>query len=238
MKFSFITFCLFAIYFVAADPSLLMAQSSVNEISQEELRGYLGRNIVPTNRSVETIGSPYLYEEFSRGILTLDNERETEPLLINFNAYQNRIEFQDGGDIIAVPGDRVRNFTFMTDDKQIHFEKGYSARGLDENEFVQVMSEGAITFLRKYEVSFQENIASYGNATQKDEYISNERFYVVVNGEIDRIRRLNERTITRIPDSYKSEMEAFKSEFKPDLSTAEGVAHYFNHYNQLVLDNN
>ena len=234
MKLSSITYCSLVICLILSDPSLLMAQSSVNDISRDELRGMLGRNIVPTSRTVETVGSPYLNEEFTRGILTLDNDRETEPLMINFNAYQNRIEYQDGGDIIAVPGERVRNFTFTTGDKPILFGKGFSARGLDESEFVQIMSEGEITFLKKHEVSFQENIAVYGTATQRDEYISNERYYVVIDGEINRIRRLTERSITRIPDSFENEMEIFKREFQPDLSSAEGVALYFNHYNQLV----
>lgn len=237
MKMSFITACFVAIFFITVDPAILQAQSSVNEISREELRGMLERNIVPSLRAVETVGTPYIHEEFAPGRLTFINERVTESLLINFNAYQNRIEFRDGNNILAVPGENVNAFFFKNDDKPILFKKGFSARGLDENDFVQIMAEGDITFIKKYDISFQENVASYGVATQRDEYISNERYYIVVDGEVNRIRRLTDRAITSKPDAFESEMEAFKRERRPDLSSEMGAALYFNHYNQLIRDN-
>lgn len=238
MKYSLISYCFLVLYLLLAGPVILTAQSTVNEISRDELRGMLERNLVPTSRAVETIGSPYLNNEFTSGTLTFVDERVTEPLLINFNAYQNRVELQDGRDILAVPGDRVAMFTFNNNDNPILFKKGFSSRGLDEDDFVQVLSEGEITLLKKHDVSFQENVALYGTATQRDEYINNERYYIAIDGEVDRIRRFSERAIKGIPDSFESEMETFTQEFQPDLSTVEGATLYFNHYNQLVLNNN
>lgn len=237
MKLSLISYCFLFLSLVLAVPVTLTAQSTVNEISRDELRDMLESNIVPTSRAVETIGSPYFNDEFTRGTLTFIDERVTEPMMINFNAYQNHVEIQDGRNILAVPGDRVSQFAFITDQKPILFKKGFSSRGLDEDDFVQVLSEGKVTLLKKHEVSFQENVALYGTATQRDEYISNERYYIAVDGEVERIRRFSERAITRIPDSFESEMEAFVNEFQPDLSTEEGAALYFNHYNQLVITN-
>lgn len=209
------------------------AQSSVNEISRDELRGLLERNVVPTSRAVETIGSPYLYGEFRSGVLTLFNGRETEPLMMNFNAYENRVEYQDERVVIAVPGERIRDFTFIHEGEPILFRKGFSARGLNEEDFVQVLTEGAVTFIVKHDVSFQENVAAYGTATQRDEYISNERYYIHYQGETDRMRRLTQRNISRVPSSFQEQMEEYASTMRLDLSTPEGAASFFHHYNTL-----
>ena len=226
-------FFAFLIMLPAIHTTTAQSQSSVNEISRDELRGLLERNVVPTSRAVETVGSPYLFGEFRSGVLTLFNGRETEPLMMNFNAYENRVEYQDERVVIAVPGERIRDFTFIHQGEPMLFRKGFSARGLHDEEFVQVLTEGKVTFLMKHDVSFQENVAAYGTATQRDEYISNERFYVHQNGETERVRRLTERNVKRLASSFESELNTYVNERGLDLSTPGGAAAFLNHYNQL-----
>lgn len=210
-------------------PQDIQAQT---EISKEDLID-MTRNVIPVTRSTETIGTPYLYEEFKDGVVTLKDGNITESLSMNFNVYENRVEYADGRSILAFNGDEISSFEIQDGPDKVIFKKGFEANGLKQDEFVQVLSEGPAIGLLKHEVSFQQNVPTYGSAVQRDEYITNQRLFIYENGETERIRRMNERGITRSLDADREELRNFISENNLDVTRALDLQLLFEFYNQI-----
>lgn len=211
------------------------AVAQTTEVTQEEIRDMMeNRTVLVVQRETETIGSPYLYEGFRTGKITLHNGRQTEELSMNFNIYENRVEYADGSTILAIPSDGIEEFTFTSNGESLTFKKGFSAGGLDPDEFVLVLSEGDVTALYKYEKNFQEAVATYGTAVQRDEYIDNTRLYIHTNGETDRMRRVNERNLIRTLNSHQDEMRSYFESQNLNVDSPRDLRRFFNHYNQLA----
>lgn len=210
-----------------------MFAQTTHEISTNELRDLAEGKRVPEFRAIETDGTPYLLDEFQKGSVLLRNGRTTETLTMNFNIHQNRVEYIDGDNIYAVDSDMIRGFTINDTDVQYKFGKGYTARGLNPDDLVRILSDGKATVLVKHEVGFQRNVATYGTATQKDAYVSRDILYIIKEGDIERIRRIRERSILRSFDTYQKEMQNFAEENNLDLSSLEDIKTLFEYYNNL-----
>src|SRR6056297_2881467 len=139
--------------------SVIFAQTSQEEITSEDLRNLVRHDVIEGVQTTEVIGSPYLFEDFEVGTITLVDGKNTANLQLNFNIYENRVEFSEAGSIIAVDNKMVDRFAFNSTGNVMEFAKGYNSRRLNNTDFVQVLVDGPVQLLKKYEVSFQENIA-------------------------------------------------------------------------------
>src|SRR5690625_2581929 len=84
-------------------PVTLLAQvENEAEISPNEMRSLLQANKIPTHRAVNTIGSPFLNEEFHEGSVFLENGRVTRNVPIRYNTHEQRIDFLHGNEIFSV----------------------------------------------------------------------------------------------------------------------------------------
>lgn len=217
---------------IMATPSLMFAQN-LNDITAEDLRNLTEGKIVPVYRAIETEGTPYLLEIFQEGSVLLRNGLATETLIMNFNIHQNRVEYVVGDNVYEIGGDLIRGFTINDPDVQYKFEKGYTARGLNPNELVRILTDGKATVLVKHEVGFHRNVATYATATQKDAYVTKDILYIIKGEDIERIRRIRERTILRIFDTHQKEMQNFAEENNLDLTSLEDIKTLFEYYNNL-----
>jgi hypothetical protein len=211
----------------------IFAQTSQEEITPDDLKNIVRHNVIEAVQATETIGTPYLFDDFEDGFITLADGKNTASLQLNFNIYENRVEFSDAGSIIAVDNEMVDRFSFNTAGTEMVFAKGFDSRRLDNNEFVQVLADGQVKLLKKYEVSFQENVATYGTATQKDEYISNERYYIYEDAETNQLRSLSERQVLRTLNDHRDEMESYINENDLDIENTEDLARLIQYYNEL-----
>src|SRR6056297_217707 len=213
--------------------TVIFAQTSQEEITSEDLRNLVRHDVIEGVQTTEVIGSPYLFNNFEEGVITLVDGKNTANLQLNFNIYENRVEFSDAGSIIAVDNKMVDRFAFNNTDNGMEFAKGYNSRRLDNTDFVQVLVDGQVQLLKKYEVSFQENIATYGTATQKDEYISNERYYIHEDGETSRLRNLSERQLFRTLNDHRDELETYIGENDIDTENTDHLVRLLRHYQEI-----
>lgn len=213
--------------------TLIFAQTTQEDITSEDLRNIVRHNVIEGVQATEVIGSPYLFEDFEEGVITLVDGKNTANLQLNFNIYENRVEFSDAEAIIAVENEMVDKFVFNNTGNGMQFAKGFDSRRLDNTDFVQVLVDGPVKLLKKFEVSFQENVATYGTATQKDEYISNERYYIDEDGETSHLRNLSERQVLRTLNDHKDELEAYIGENDIDTSNSEHLARLIRYYNEI-----
>lgn len=213
--------------------SAAFAQTSQEEITSDDLRNLVRYNVVEGVQATETIGSPYLFDNFEEGIITLADGKNTATLQLNFNIYENRVEFSDAGGVIAVDNEMVDTFVFTSTGSELIFTKGFDSRRLNSDEFVQILVDEPVKLLKKHEISFQENVASYGTATQKDEYISNERFYIHEDGETKQIRSLRERRVLRTLNDHRDEMETYIDENDLNLGNTGDLVRLIEYYNEI-----
>lgn len=213
--------------------SVLFAQDSQEQLTPEDLRDIIRYDVIKNVQATEVIGSPYLFEDFEEGTITLADGKNTANLQLNFNIYENRVEFSDAGGIIAVDNEMVDRFVFNHSGNEMIFSKGYSSRRLDRNDYVHVLFDGPVKLLKKYEVSFQENVATYGTATQKDEYISNERYFIHEDGKTNRLRNLSERQVLRTLNDHQDELESFIDENNLDPEDTDDLVVLLQYYNEI-----
>lgn len=207
--------------------------AQIEELTKEDMQDIIQRNVVPEFRSVDIKGSPYYNDTFKDGFVTLFNNSKTETLSMNYNIYENRIEYTDGNTILAINGSQIKEFTFTENGINQTFRKGFSASGLDANEFVHVLVDGNAKLLIKNEVSYQQDISSYGVATQQDEYISNQRIYFHIDGETDRVRRMRERSVIRSFNQHRDRLEKYTAQNNLDLSELNDVKRLLEYYNSI-----
>ncbi len=192
---------------------------------------------IPRVGARDVRGHPFFLEEFKEGTVTLNNGRQTEVIEIRYNSYENRVEYADGFRTFAISGDEIQEFEMRIDNRVYRFVKGYDASRLDPDKFVMLLVDGDLRFFANHVTSFQENIPTYGQATQIDEYMDDTYYYFKSpNGEVERLR-LRERNIMRtVDEAYRSQMERFANEHDIDFSNADDVTQFYRHYNSLLED--
>ena len=208
-----------------------------SEITVETLRELSeGRSLVRAIREVETTGTPYLFEDFKAGHITLSNGVNSETLMMNFNVHKERVEVIQGDFALSIMSDRLAGFEFTDMESRYLFRNGYESRRLSPDEFVRVLAEGEVTALLRYSVSLQQDVPTYGVATQQDRYSHSQRLFIKKDGEIDRVRRMNERSILRSLDHYQDEMRDFILQEQLDLENSDHLERFFQHYNSFFED--
>jgi len=222
-----------AVLITLLSSTVIFGQTAQEEITPEDLRDLVRHDVIEGVQKTEVIGSPYLFEDFEGGTITLVDGKNTANLQLNFNIYENRVEFSEAGSIIAVDNKMVDRFAFNSTGNVMEFAKGYNSRRLNNTDFVQVLVDGPVQLLKKYEVSFQENIATYGTATQKDEYISNERYYIHEDGETSHLRNLSERLVLRTLNDHRDELETYIGENDIDTENTDHLVRLLRHYQEI-----
>ena len=211
------------------------AQNATTSITVEDMRDMARTSMVPAHQAVETRGTPFFNEEFAEGSVTFKNGQTTNVLPLRYNAYEGNVQFRDGNNIYEIDSNTVEEFEIYGSDGLIRFSKGYDARRLSEDEFVAILSEGHAKFMVKYSVNYHGNVSGYGQATQVEEYVPSENFYVKLDdGDVDRIRSLSERRVIRSFPSHRDEIEEYAEENNIQFDNIQHVARLFNHYNSLV----
>ncbi|HLR90264.1 MAG TPA: hypothetical protein VK040_04860 [Balneolaceae bacterium] len=217
-------------------PVTLLAQvENEAEISPNEMRSLLQANKIPTHRAVNTIGSPFLNEEFHEGSVFLENGRVTRNVPIRYNTHEQRIDFLHGNEIFSVGLEKLNSFEFHMEGKRYRFSRGFEASGLTADDFVEVAADGAATFLVRHHTSLFQDSATYGVATQEDKYVSSEIFYIKAGEEgFNRIRRPNRRRVIRNFPDHREELEQYGENNRLDYSSRTDVARLTAWYNTLV----
>ena len=205
-----------------------------SEITVETLRELSeGRSLVRAIREVETTGTPYLFEDFKQGHITLSNGVNSETVMMNYNVHKERVEVIQGEFALSIISDRLAGFEFTDMESRYLFRNGYESRRLSPDEFVRVLAEGEITALLRYSVNLQQDVPSYGVATQRDRYTQSQRLFIKKDGEIERVRRINERSILRSLDDFEDEMRDFVQREQLDFDNPDHLERFFRHYNGL-----
>ncbi len=239
MRQYYLVYPILCVAILTAIPKLGSAQvTNSAEISETEMRSMLEANRIPLHRAVNTEGSPFLVDDFHEGVIYLKNGHVTRPMQIRYNSYEQTIEIRHNNMAFSVGNDDISHFYFTVDGRKYEFRKGYDASRLSEEDLVQVLAEGEVTFLARHNTNFFEDMASYGTATQQDRYRSTATYYLQSGEDTpNRLRSLSERRVMRSFDRFEDELQAFADEQHLDLSDPDHVTRLVEYYNSLASGN-
>jgi hypothetical protein len=239
MKRYHLMYLILCIAILAVSPNQGFSQvTNTAEISENEMRSMLEADRIPVHRAVNTEGSPFLNDDFHEGVVYLKNGHVTRPMQIRYNSYQQTIEILHNNQAFSVGSEDISSFYYSIDGNKYEFRKGYDASRLSEEDLVQVLAEGEVTFLARHYTNFFEDAASYGTATQQDRYRSGTTYYLQIGEESpNRIRSLSERRVMRNFDRFEDELEAFADQHNLDFSDPDHVTQLVEYYNSLVAGN-
>jgi hypothetical protein len=220
--------------------SPLFAQDS-DETTRQLLRilwgrdayGYAQWSYYANIESSEIEGTPYLFGDFTDGVIRLENNQESNVMPMNFNVYDQEIIVEGEEGYLALKGEEIESFKLITRDAVHNYVRGFQATGLDRDEFVRIIVKGEMSFLYKPHISLREAQGSgYGSSTGK-EFEFNERYYIHKNGKTDRLRRLNKKHVLRLFDDMRDAMERYAESNELNLGEVEDVAKLVEYYNSV-----
>lgn len=158
------------------------AKSQNNELSREQLQDFTRiSGTIFTKSGTNTIGSPYLNDDFFSGFVMLSERTRSEELNLRFNIEKNEVEYLKGGEIYVLNGSEIRGFTILAEDANITFKNGFNTtiKGVDSGTFLRTVYEGNVKFVVNYSANLQEDIASYSSATKTNKYRVFKKYYLI-----------------------------------------------------------
>lgn len=207
--------------------STLTAQTSL-DLPSEYLRnnttGGVNDNLPPN-----LVGSPYLTDDFKRGMVYMENEAPY-PAMMRYNAYQDEIQVQGPNGISTL---------FMRDNiwaelngETIKIETYEKGSGTAQGYFFE-LNKGTTRLLKKHKRVFMESVpASSSYSKEKPPRFDDDiTYYLAQEGVPAKEIKLKKKDIAGILDS--EEAQAYIKENKMKLKSEDEVIQLINHLNAL-----
>ena len=207
--------------------SPLAAQTSL-DLPAEYLRNNTSGG-VNDNLPANLVGSPYLTDDFRRGMVYMENETPY-PAMMRYNAYQDEIQVQGPNGISTL---------FMRDNiwaelngETIKIETYEKGSGTAQGYFFE-LNKGATRLLKRHQRVFMEAVpASSSYSMEKPPRFDDEiTYYLVQEGVPAKEIRLKKKDIADILNSQ--EAQAYIKKNKMKLKSEVEVLELINHLNAL-----
>jgi len=206
--------------------------SNTIELDNQELRDFQLTGVSRTKTTTKVKGSPFLDEDFTRGYVILDKNKnlKTNVIPLRFDTYSNQVQFLNDNKVFAMDPAKIDEFVLHATDGDLVFKKGYKSDNFETTDFLRVISEGEVTLLAHHTTTLMEGVQGYGSATKLDEYISGVNFYLGEKGnKFERIK-LKEKDFRKnltgdIYDSLKSYAENNNLSFDNEKDLKKILSH-------------
>lgn len=158
-------------------------------LSQEELI-FMNAQPIDAERYKGIKGSPYLFEDWSTGVLLRDNEKPIEVPEMNFNAYSHNFEVKTEDKIIILDGTPYKAIKIkgIEEEKPTLFARG--VHPYFKGKFVIVLYEGQKRSLfKQYSNRIYENtIQDVGKTREIKRFTASKNYFILENGELKKVK--------------------------------------------------
>jgi len=216
--------------------SVLISTNAIGQISNINLNGVPART--GSYQGVE--GSPYLFDDFSNADLSIKGGKMHESVPVRFNIHENEMEaINDNGNKLILDKKSIEFFILerprvLVKDgmlTKLVFKKGYGQiKGVTENDFVNVLGEGAgYNLVRKYYSNLiSPPTNSYAPSPGKM-FIFEETLYLLdESGNVKSVRANNKKITNGVSKDDKNLAKEIIKENKLDLSKESHIILFFN----------
>jgi hypothetical protein len=182
-------------------------------------------------------GNPYLFKDWSDGIIRFTSGREMAQFKLKFDCVRNELLLQFNGSTFAAES-KVKEFVIYTKSGKkkdsLLFRKGYPAiEKATDNTYYQVMFEGKIVLLRLFSRTIiqEKEIVSNGAAKQRLE--ETEYFYLLQDGDMTLLPQ-DKSDLLKLFPSKREQLAQFISENNLKMRSAEDFMQFARKYNEVL----
>jgi len=231
-SFFFIALCL-CVLFSPAQKTVDVTTGNVNAMSPAFFNVFGGEPFVLAKFTRLVEGSPYFNDNWMKGNVIVNGERQYSGIYLKMDLYDNEVHFQDqkGNEMIATtPIQKV----LLVDTAAQRVYNFINGEFIQANSHVkgwyQLLSEGKAILLKKFNKQMQE-VKPYGSATVEQSIITSSRYYIMYDENFTEIKKIKE--IAGILIDKKDEIAQYiKSNNLPGKTDADFIS-LVNYYNQL-----
>ncbi len=185
-----------------------------------------------SGKYVDVVGTPYLFENWTKGEVTLDNGKNHKDLDLKYDQIEGIVFFKgkNGADLgfttpvksfILYPNNAAMSFILVPEIKEKEAEK---------DPYFEVLSDGKKVKLLKKTMKVIREGNSYGSATVTKKFSENIAYYLLkADGTYTKIKK-DKKSIAGALSDKSAEVEQYikdnKTNFKEDSSVAAVVGYY------------
>lgn len=209
-----------------------MAQEQVGRNIADHLLIKVANKDLHRESGKETIGHPYLNDQFVNGVVYSFNRTFTN-VPLRYNIYHDYIEFKQNNETyILDPEPRIKKVIF---DNKYFVVLKFEYKGKAQHGYLELLDSGKVMLLAKKTVLYREwqEAKALESAATPAKYTraGDIYFYKIGDGEPQMLRNLK-KVIEIFPDK-QSELAAFAKTEKLDLKSEDGLKKLFQYYNSL-----
>lgn len=176
-------------------------------------------------------GTPYLYEDWQTGNVTLTNGvSNKEPMMLKLNMVNDVVSFKDketGQELEFV--EPVQEFSLNVGTSTRHFKSGFkNIDGIAPTAFLEVLSDGKAQLLkRNNKIVFEQQ--PIGSATKERTFIEKTKYYLVIDGKATVVKTDKKSVLAALGDRHDQLEEYIKTNkvnFKDDAQLGKLVDYY------------
>ncbi|HUR12069.1 MAG TPA: hypothetical protein VM012_11895 [Flavitalea sp.] len=181
-------------------------------------------------------GSPYLFKDWSDGLVKFSSGRTLKQFKLKFDCVQNQLILQFEGSSFAAES-KVKEFIMIPKNGKksdsLYFRKGFPPVGKATNEtFYQILAEGKATLLHLVSKNIIEE-KQYGATNVYRHFENEERFFVFLNNEMIQVDR-DRMSLTNILLDKGAEIKQFINDQDLRMRSPEDLTLVVKKYNALV----
>jgi len=170
---------------VVSVSSVISIQAQGNELTREQLQDFTRiSGTIFTIPGTETIGSPYLNDDYYSGYVMINPRTRSETLSLRYNIETNEVEYLKGDAVYILEGSEINGFVIKGEDANIEFKNGYRTdiKGVNTNTLMRVVYDGNVKLLVNYTAKLNEDLANYSSATKTNKYQTFKKYFLVTSG--------------------------------------------------------
>jgi hypothetical protein len=185
-------------------------------------------NVIIRTKKYENIrGSAYLYEDWCQGAITDKNGREYTELLMKYDTHKDRVEVYQEGQTLEINPLIYPAFKLEFKNNESYeivkrtFSSGYLIPGFKATDYFEILYEGKLKLLKKYQSFFiEEGTSGYGTSDRQKSFQSKTRYFILKSpGSIEEIKPNRKSLEAAFPDRIsliKNFIDKEKSKLKSE----------------------
>jgi len=230
----FISLIFFTVVSMGYAQDTNFTDAEINQIIES-----LSSDYIYASQSRDVTGNPYLNPKFTRGKIQINRNVETGVMFLRFNTEMNIVEFMQDQDYYGVQPNKINGFTLFGNPDNIVLKNGFMSDDNDINRttLLRVIYEGGVKLVAHHTTSLKENIASYGSATKKDEYVDHTNFYIIQSSGTFSEVKLKRKDILRAFDKdVRDQLSNYADENNLNFDEEADIVKVLKHYDELSSD--
>jgi hypothetical protein len=182
-------------------------------------------------------GSPYLFDDWLKGDITLTDDKVKEDVPIRYNSHLDQVEIVNNGQRLALNPGAIKGFTIYSYNENGNrithqFRNGFNLDSYSKNDFFQVLYDGENKLLVKLKNQLIEGANNSYGASMGDRFDTSKKYYLVKeDGTVHNVK-LRRRDLKKAFPEKVQEMKAFQREQGADLGSEVGVITFLSYLEQ------